>query len=65
MTDNHGVSAAADVRAGNGRPPVPEEIDAAGNPTSYTYDAAGRLLSLTAPREQGSTATMTYAYSAA
>lgn len=61
VTDNHGVSAEAAYEPRNGR--LLSRDDPAGNTTSYTYDAAGRLATLTAPREQGGpTVTMRYGY---
>jgi RHS repeat-associated protein len=61
VTDNHGVSSSASYEPRNGR--LLTRDDPAGNTTSYTYDAAGRLATVTAPREQGTArVTMTYAY---
>lgn len=61
VTDNHGVTSSATYDPFTGR--LAAHTDASGNVTSYTYDAQGRLASITAPREQGAgVATMTYGY---
>jgi RHS repeat-associated protein len=42
---------------------IASRIDVNGQTTTYTYDAAGRLASITSPKEQGTGhATVTYAY---
>src|SRR5262249_53418158 len=42
---------------------IAQRIDANGQTTTYTYDAAGRLASITSPKEQGTGhATVTYEY---
>lgn len=42
---------------------IAQQIDVNGQTTTYTYDAAGRLASVTSPKEQGTGhATMTYDY---
>jgi RHS repeat-associated protein len=52
VTDSHGLTATAtfDGRTGN----VASRTDANNQTTSYTYDAFGRLASITGPYEQGS-----------
>jgi RHS repeat-associated protein len=60
VTDNHGVSASATYHPFTGR--LASRTDENGNLTTYGYDAQGRLQSVTAPREQGGAATVSYAY---
>jgi RHS repeat-associated protein len=61
VTDNHGVTASATYDPNTGR--LSSRTDENGNVTTYTYDAVGRLASITAPREQGGgTPTLAYAY---
>ncbi len=61
VTDNHGVSAGATYDPLTGR--LASRTDESGNLTTYTYDAQGRVSTITAPLEQGGTTpTMQYAY---
>jgi YD repeat-containing protein len=61
VIDNHGVTATATYDPLTGR--IAGRVDENGNPTSWTYDAAGRLATITAPRERGSgSPTVRYSY---
>ena len=61
VTDNHGVTATATYDPLTGR--IAGRVDENGNPTTWTYDAAGRLATITAPKEQGTgTPTVRYSY---
>ncbi len=60
-TDSHGLTATATFDGPTGR--LAERTDANGQKTSYTYDAFGRLATITGPYQQGTgTPTMRFEY---
>jgi len=59
-TDTHGITTTASFDRRTGR--VTERKDANGGVTSYDYDAAGRLSSVTFPADQGNGPTVTFSY---
>ncbi len=58
--DPNGITASAVYDGRTGR--IASRTDANGQRTSYTYDAAGRLASITRPAEQGAHRTVTFEY---